>query len=157
MQPQITQVNISPGGMPKRPVLLARLTFACFDGDRQRNRTHHGGPGRAVCLYSEELYSLARADGIGISAGEIGENVTTKGLDLLTCRPGDQLSLGPEAIIELTETRTPCRQLNQWDQRLFNWLKGRSGWLARVIREGHVRPGDALALVPYRQPEGDQI
>ena len=50
MPATLAQVNVSPGGMPKSAVLVARVTFSGVEGDKQRNRKYHGGPDRAVCL-----------------------------------------------------------------------------------------------------------
>ena len=149
MGPSLVQINISPGGMPKRPIASARVTAAGVEGDRQIHLQVHGGPDRAVCLYSEELYQQFGEAGIPIRAGDIGENFTTCGLDLLALSPGDRLAVGA-CQIQLTRIRVPCKQLNQWHPDLFEQIQGRSGWLARVLVEGVVRPGDAITLLSPR-------
>jgi MOSC domain-containing protein YiiM len=142
----LAQLNISPGGMPKRPIDSARVTVAGVDGDWQKNRKYHGGPDRAICLYSEELYDFLREKGVDVSNGSVGENFTTRGLDLQRLAVGDRVRVG-ECIIELTKVRVPCRQLRMWDQDLPELIVGHSGWVAKVIQEGTVRAGDEVELV----------
>jgi len=139
----LLQLNVSSGGMPKTPVLLARVTRAGVEGDRQRNKKYHGGPDRAVCLYSEELYAWLNAQGVKVSPGDIGENFTTGGIDLLSLSIGDRLKVG-ECLIEITNVRVPCRNLNKWHPNLLTIIEGRSGWVAKAIEEGTVRPGDTI-------------
>ena len=139
----LVQVNVSNGGMPKLPILSARVTVAGVDGDWQKNRKYHGGPDRAICLYSEELYDYLRAKGVTAFNGMVGENFTTRGLDLQALAKGDQVRVG-ECVIELTEIRVPCRQLRKWDGDLPELIVGHSGWVAKVIREGMVRTGDEV-------------
>src|SRR5688500_7221527 len=102
MSATLVQLNVSPGGMPKLPVLQEMVTRQGIDGDRQRNRKYHGGQDRAICLYSLELYEWLRRQGIKVNAGEIGENFTTAGLDLQALSIGDRLRVGGCAI-EITD------------------------------------------------------
>ena len=143
----LAQLNVSPGGMPKLPVLFARVTAAGVEGDWQKNRKYHGGPDRAVCIYSEELYEFLRDKGVNVTSGQIGENFTTRGLDLQTLAKGDRLRVG-ECVIEITDVRVPCRQLRMWDQDLPELIVGHSGWVAKVVQEGIVRPGDGIEKLP---------
>lgn len=140
----LAQLNVSPGGMPKLPVLFARVTAAGVDGDKQRNKTVHGGPNRAVCVYSEELYGELRDAGVNVSAGNIGENFTTRGIDLRRLAKGDRLHVGAACVIEITDVRVPCRQLRMWDSELPELIAGRSGWVASVVVEGIVKAGDVI-------------
>ncbi len=133
--------------MPKLARAEARVTRDGVDGDWQLNRKYHGGCERAVCLFSAELYDwLRREYSIDLQPGCVGENFTTTGIDLQTLKPGDRLSVG-EVVIEITKVRVPCRSLNQWDPRLLDVIEGHSGWMARVVRAGVVRPGDPVAFV----------
>lgn len=154
MPATLAQLNVSPGGMPKLPVPAARVTFAGVAGDRQRNRKYHGGPGRAVCLYSEELYAQLRADGVAVTSGQIGENFTTRGLDLQSLAPGDRLRVGG-CVIEITAVRVPCAQLKKWDARLPKLIVGRSGWVAKVVEEGEVKVGDEIEALVTRAVGAD--
>jgi MOSC domain-containing protein YiiM len=91
MQGTLLQHNVSKGGMPKLPVLFARVTPTGVEGDRQRNKKYHGGPNRAVCVYSTELYDRLRSLGIDLQPGAVGENFTTTGIDLQRLSRGDRL------------------------------------------------------------------
>ena len=143
----LAQLNISPGGMPKLPIETARVTADGVEGDWQKNRKYHGGPDRAICLYSEELYDFLRGRGVNVSNGQIGENFTTRGLDLQALAKGDRLRVG-ECVIEITNVRVPCRQLRMWDQDLPELIVGHSGWVAKVVQEGSVRQGDVVQKLP---------
>lgn len=157
MQAILAQLNISPGGIPKTPVLFAHVSRDGVAGDWQRNRKHHGGPDRAVCLYSEELYAELRADGVDLVNGAVGENFTTRGLNLRHLAKGDRLRVGGECVIEITNVRTPCRTLAKWDATLPQLIEGRSGWVAKVIREGIVRPSDLIEVLPRRSSQRRNI
>jgi MOSC domain-containing protein YiiM len=99
-----------------------------------------------VCLFSEELYAWLREEHqIDLTNGAVGENFTTRGIDLMSLNQGDRLRVG-ECLIELTAVRAPCRNLNQWDGRLLSVIQGRSGWVGKVVEEGMVRPGDSIEV-----------
>jgi MOSC domain-containing protein YiiM len=150
MPATLAQVNISFGGMPKLPVLCARVTKAGVEGDRQKNRKVHGGPNRAVCVFSEELYDELRDAGIDLAGGSVGENFTTRGLDLRKLAKGDRLRVGADCVIELTDVRVPCFQLKKWDADLPELIVGRSGWVAKVVEEGVVKAGDEIEVLAKR-------
>jgi MOSC domain-containing protein YiiM len=142
----LTQINISQGGMPKLPIPEAQVTFNGVAGDRQRTPKIHGGPNRAICVYSEELYAWLGEQGIAVSPGQIGENFTTRGLDLSILHPGDRLRVG-RCIIEITKVRVPCNQLKKWDRNLPTVIVGRSGWMAKVIQQRIVQVGQPIEIV----------
>ncbi|CAN5604712.1 MOSC domain-containing protein [soil metagenome] len=145
---ELAQLNISPGGMPKLPIESARVTVDGVPGDWQTNRKHHGGPDRAICLFSHELYDWLRDDfAIDLKFGSVGENFTTRGIDLLALRPGDRLRIGESCTIEITDIRIPCGNLKRWDQRLLHVIQGKSGWVAKVVVEGDVKTGDAVEVI----------
>jgi MOSC domain-containing protein YiiM len=144
----LAQVNVSNGGMPKLPVLQARVAKEGLEGDWQKNRKYHGGPDRAVCIYSEELYEWLRETGVVVTNGQIGENFTTRDLDLQRLAQGDRLRVGGECVIEITKVRVPCHQLKKWDADLPELIVGRSGWVAKVVQEGVVKAGDAIEVLP---------
>lgn len=145
----LAQLNVSQGGMPKTPVASARVTAHGVEGDRQRNLKVHGGPDRAVCIYSEELYEELRDAGVDLPAlGVVGENFTTRGLDLRKLARGDHLRVGTGGcVVQITGVRTPCHQLKQWDPDLPELIVGRSGWVARVVFEGVVSAGDSIEVL----------
>lgn len=143
----LVQLNISPGGMPKRQVPSAMVTRDGVAGDWQKNRKYHGGPNRAICVYSEELYDWLREQGVEVRNGDVGENFTMRGLDLLKLAKGDRLRIGEHCIIQITDVRVPCSQLKKWDGDLPELIVGRSGWMAKVVHEGEVKAGDAIEVL----------
>src|SRR5262245_44265306 len=114
--------------MPKLPVAGPVLVTASgLAGDAQRNRKYHGGPDRAVCLFSIELYDYLRDKGIDLAPGSVGENFTTADLDLQRLAKGDRLRVG-HCTIQITDVRVPCHQLKIWDPDLPELIVGHSGW-----------------------------
>jgi MOSC domain-containing protein YiiM len=151
--PHIYQINVSDGGVPKHPVLEAVIATTGVVGDRQENLKFHGGPDRALCLYSQELIERLQDEGHAIEAGSSGENLTLSGLDWEKLKPGDQLQVGPEVQIEIMSYTTPCEKNARWfrdgDYKRVSHKKN-PGWsrlYAKVLREGLVRPGDAVTVM----------
>ena len=107
--PHVHQVSLSDGGVPKRAVPAAQVSVEGLTGDRQRNRKFHGGPDRAVCLYSLEIIEALRAEGHSIGPGSAGENLTIAGLDWARLKPGDRLNIGADLQLEVMSYTTPCR------------------------------------------------
>lgn len=148
----VTSLNRSLGGVPKQPVAEARVTRVGMEGDRQRNLKYHGGPDRALCLYSADLLTALRGEGHAALPGTLGENVTIAGVDWRLLRPGVRLRIGPIGI-EVTSFTMPCRNIAPVfaDRRSgrVSELK-HPGWsrvYARVLEEGLVRIGDAVVLL----------
>lgn len=159
---EIIQLNISKGGLPKRPVTAAssfcgRLGLA---GDEHAHPTIHGGPEKAILLIAVETLDELAARGYPVYPGAMGENLTTRGLDLRNLRVGDRLRAGT-ALIEITRPRDPCTQLDVYGPSLKHEIYddqvrlkdpdsprwGMSGLYAAVAEEGEVRAGDAIELV----------
>ena len=149
---RIEQLNVSAGGVPKRAVTEAVVNEFGLTRDRQRDRRHHGGPERAVCLWSAEVIDGLRADGHQISAGAAGENVTVRGLEWKKLVPGSRLHLGDQVVVEITSYASPCRIIAHcFRDGDFNRINqathpGRSRVYARVVRQGTMYPGDAVEL-----------
>ncbi len=150
--PHVHQINVSDGGVPKRPVFEAKIGKTGLEGDRQENVKFHGGPDRAVCLYSLELIERLQDEGHAIDAGLSGENLTLSGLDWELIAPGVRLSIGPEVELEVTSYTTPCSKNGEWfrdDDFSRISQKSNPGWsrvYAKVLLEGVVRPGDVVAV-----------
>jgi MOSC domain-containing protein YiiM len=151
MPATLVQLSTSPGGIPKTPILCAHVTRDGVPGDRQRNRKYHGGPDRAICLFSVELYDRLRSFGIDLAPGAVGENFTTQGLDLQSLGKGDRLKVG-SCTIEVTDVRVPCATLKKLDPDLPELIVGFSGWVCKVVEGGDVKPGDPVERVPHRTP-----
>ena len=122
-----------------------------LEGDRQRDLRYHGGPARAVCLYSLELIRALQAEGHPIAAGAIGENFTVAGIAWHQMLPGATLEVGAVGL-ELTAYAGPCSNLIPYfiDGKFTRVSqKAHPGWsrlYARVLREGTVQVGDAVRL-----------
>src|SRR4051812_12183071 len=110
---------------------------------------------RQVHLIHSELHEELRAAGFGVVAGQMGENVTTRGIDLLGLPNGARLHLGGEAVIEVTGLRNPCGQLNKIQPGLMKATLARNtegnlvrkaGVMAVVLAGGAVKPGDDIKL-----------
>lgn len=118
---------------------------------------------RQVHLIHAELFAEVAEHGFGVRPGELGENLTTRGIDLLSLPEGTVLHLGDEAVIELTGLRNPCQQINTFQSGLLKEVltKNPTGGLVRktgvmsvVLTGGVVRPGDpivaALPATPHQ-------
>ncbi|MFG2194012.1 MOSC domain-containing protein [Streptomyces sp. NPDC048639] len=110
---------------------------------------------RQVHLIHEELFSEVAAAGFAVSPGELGENVTTAGIDLLALPVGTLLRLGDAAVIEVTGLRNPCLQIDMFQDGLLKQVVGRdedggvvrkAGIMGIVVTGGEVRPGDSIAV-----------
>lgn len=150
----IVGVNVNPeGGVPKRAVPSARLTCDGVVGDRQLDLKHHGGPERAVSLYSAEHIAALAAEGHPIAPGTAGENLTIAGLEWSALRAGVRLRIGDAALLEITGPAPPCTTIaGSFAGGAFVRIseKVHPGWsrlYARVLREGDARVGDAVAIV----------
>ena len=138
--------------MPKRPVAECRVTVNGLAGDRQRDRRFHGGPKRAVCLYSLEVIHSLQAEGHPIGVGSAGENLTVSGVDWDAVTPGRRVRVGP-VLLELTNYAHPCRNLVPCFRdgdfvRISQKVHPASGRLyAKVLEEGVVRPGDPVEVL----------
>ena len=150
---RIVQISISPGGVPKLPVAAARITTDGVEGDAHRNRQHHGGPDRAVCLYSMEAIRALVAEGHVVGPGTLGENVTVEGVDWNTVEPGTRLLLGSGVLLEVTRYTSPCVNIKTaFVGGEFGRVsqKRHPGWsrvYTRVLREGAIRTGDPATVV----------
>ena len=148
----VVSLNRSLGGVPKHPVAEARVTRSGLEGDRQRNRRLHGGPDRALCLYSAELIAALRAEGHPIEPGSVGENVTIAGLDWRLLVPGARLAIG-DTEVELTSYTMPCKTIRHAfrdgrSNRISQLAHpGESRVYARVLREAVVRIGDPVEVL----------
>ena len=148
----VAQLNVSDGGVPKRPADQVMIDAAGVAGDGQRSRKHHGRPWQALCLWSTEVIDTFAAAAHPLHYGAAGENVTIRGLDWPNVRAGVRLRIG-EALAECTLFALPCRFNAQWFiGRDFNLMHHERGPVsriyARVLEPGAVRVGDAVVLEP---------
>jgi MOSC domain-containing protein YiiM len=144
-------INTSHGGVPKLPRSEASIAAEGVEGDRQRDRRYHGGPLRAVSLYSLERIRALQAEGHPVDVGTMGENLTIAGLDWDRVVPGARLSVG-EVELEITTAAAPCKTIagsfagGAFVRASQKVHPGWSRWYARVLRAGIARVGDPVAL-----------
>jgi MOSC domain-containing protein YiiM len=151
---RIVQINVSPGGVPKRAVPAARVTAQGLAGDGHRDAEHHGGPERALCLYSLEQIEALQAEGHAVEPGTLGENLTVAGLDWTAIGPEDCFELGEGVLIQITRFTSPCGNVRgaflDGDYSRIS-EKRHPGWsrlYARVLVGGEIRAGDAIVPIP---------
>jgi MOSC domain-containing protein YiiM len=150
---RIVQLSISNGGVPKRAVESVRVTPLGLEGDAHRDREHHGGPERAVCLFALEAIRALQAEGHPLVPGTLGENVTLEGLDWSAVQPGVRLRLGGEVLLEITRYTTPCFNIRpafidgDYSRVSQKRHPGRSRVYARVVETGTLRLGDSVQLL----------
>jgi MOSC domain-containing protein YiiM len=163
----VTAVSASPRhGFSKPNQSVVRLLAGLgVEGDahlgaavqhRSRVRRDPSAPNlRQVHLVHAELHDELAASGFAVGAGELGENITTRGLDLLGLPTGTLLRLGPAAVVEVTGLRNPCVQLDCFrpglmaatlDRSPDGELVRKAGVMAVVLTDGDVRPGDVIAV-----------
>ena len=116
---------------------------------------------RQVHLIHAELHDELNANGFNVSAGEMGENVTTRGVDILNLPVGTRLHLGKEAVVELTGLRNPCEQLDTFQDGLLKACVSKdadgniirkAGVMSIVLVGGEVFPGDLIQIEYPAQP-----
>jgi MOSC domain-containing protein YiiM len=125
---------------------------------KHRSRVKRGATApnlRQVHLIHAELHDELGRAGFTVTAGDMGENVTTRGLDLLGLPAGTRLHLGGTAVVEVTGLRNPCTQLDGFQPGLMAAVLGRdedgrvvrkAGTMAIVVSDGEIRPGDAIRV-----------
>lgn len=110
---------------------------------------------RQVHLLPLELLAELEAKGFGVVPGDLGENVTTEGIDLIRMPRGTRLRLGHEAEVEISGLRNPCAQIEAFQAGMLAEVVGknelgeierRAGVMAVVLKGGIVRPGDKIAI-----------
>ena len=147
------QINVSDGGVPKLPVPSVEVGFSGAAGDRQRNLKHHGGPDRALCLYSLERIMALQQEGHPIVPGAAGENLTLAGFDWDLLQPGMRLRIGARLEIETTSFTEPCRDIagsfvvGAFVRILQDRHPGWSRLYAKVLTPGEIAVGHEVVFV----------
>lgn len=160
MTGSIIQINISPGGIPKRSIPEAEVTPQGIRGDSWAHPQIHGGRNQALLLITTEGLDELTAQGYPVFAGALGENLTTAGLDRRLMRLGQRYRAGG-IVLEISKMRSPCATLDVYGpsikQAVYDaqvkagdvssprW--GLAGFYARVLRSGYLRPKDIIELI----------
>jgi MOSC domain-containing protein YiiM len=153
MTARIFQLNSSPGGVPKLPVREAEVTELGLVGDDHRFPDIHGGPDRALCLFSLERILELQGEGHPIFPGAVGENVTISGLDWESLTPGQRLALGNEVLIEITRYTSPCNTIEssfvdgKYQRISQKVYPGYSRVYARVLQPGRLTVGQTVRVL----------
>ena len=163
----VVAVGRSPGHTFGKPLQDRIRLLACLgvEGDAHLGKTvqHRSRVARdpaqpnlrQVHLVHAELHDQLRARGFDVGPGDIGENVTTRGIDLLALATGARLSIGAAAVVEVTGLRNPCRQLDRFQPGLMAAVLDRdedgelvrlAGVMAVVLAGGEVRAGDSIEV-----------
>jgi MOSC domain-containing protein YiiM len=110
---------------------------------------------RQVHLIHSELHDELKEAGFTVSVGQLGENVTTRGIDLLGLPTGTRLMIGESAVVEITGLRNPCVQIDRFQKGLMKAvlehddegnLVRKSGVMGIVLKGGEVKPGDTIKV-----------
>ena len=110
---------------------------------------------RQVHLIHAELFSELRGKGFVVQPADLGENITTDGIDLLALPTGTRLHLGASAVVEVTGLRNPCIQIDRFQKGLMaatldrdaaGDLVRKAGVMSIVISDGDIRPGDVIRV-----------
>jgi len=153
LRTSIFQINASQGGVPKLPVREAEVTELGLVGDVQKHTKVHGGPMRALCLYSLERILALQAEGHPIFPGSTGENLTLAGLDWDAVLPGARLRLGDTVEIEVTKYTEPCPKITgsfaggDISRMAQDKHPGWSRVYTRVLTPGRIVTGDKVTLI----------
>jgi len=128
-----------------------KLRGVNFEGDDQADRDAHGGPDKAVYAYAlEDQGWWAGKIGRPLAYGEVGENLTTEGIDVTNALVGERWEVGT-TMLEVSEPRIPCWRLGvrMGDPHFPRWFTkaGRPGAYLRIIAEGDIGTGDAIRVV----------
>jgi MOSC domain-containing protein YiiM len=149
----LVQISSSSGGVPKTPLLMAEVDAGGVVGDRQAERRHHGRPFQALSLWSDEVIAALQDEGHSVYPGAAGENLTVRGIDWTTIRPGVRLRIG-EVLAEISAFATPCVKNAQWfSDRDFRRIDhdvspGLARAYAWVLAGGSIKPGDDVIIEP---------
>jgi MOSC domain-containing protein YiiM len=173
MRPVVEAVQVSAGHTLKKPGApsVRLLVGLGVEGDahlgttvqhRSRVARNPDEPNlRQVHLIHAELHETLRDQGFHVNPGEMGENITTRGLDLLSLPTGTRLRLGGEAVVEVTGLRNPCAQLERVQEGLLAAVVDRdadgnlirkAGIMGIVLAGGEVRPADSIEVTLPPEP-----
>jgi MOSC domain-containing protein YiiM len=166
-QPRVASVSAHPEHSFSKPALpqislLAGLGVAgdahCGETVKHRSRVAQNPDQpnlRQVHLIHAELFDELSKKGFQVQPGDLGENVATRGIDLLRLPVGTKLKIGPEVVIELTGLRNPCAQIDNFQKGLLAAVLDRdaegnlvrkAGVMGVVFKGGEVRPGDVISV-----------
>ncbi len=131
------------------PLARARVTVEGLEGDEQ-GHSKHRKLSRALSLLDVEIIEQLKQEGYRVAPGVLGENLTIRGLHGRPLAPGMRLRFSSGVVIELTEARKPCFVLDAVHTDLKKTTIGRIGWMASVVTEGWLSPGENIEILPVQ-------
>ena len=151
----VASVNVSHGGVPKRPIPGGWVDRLGLEADaHEEPEPIHGGVGQAISIYSVESIDRVVADGHRAFPGAFGENLTLVGIELDELRIGDHLSIGAAGLVlELTARAEPCQTIAHWFvERRIARISSKvnpadARWYASVVSEGPMATGDPVKVL----------
>ena len=155
---RIYQISSGRGGVPKMSTPKAIINGLGIDGDFHNDLVNHGGPDRALCIYTLEQIQRLQREGHPIWPGSTGENITLEGVRLEDLTPGTHLQLGDEVELEVTSYAHPCQTIaDSFNDGNFTRISeklcpGQSRVYARVVRKGTIATGQPV-LVYHQDTE----
>jgi MOSC domain-containing protein YiiM len=158
---RLVQINVKAAtgeeaGLPKRSVPAAGVGPGGVEGDFNRYRHDQlaDDPNSAVSVMTSETIRALDREGWPVRAGDLGENLTTEGIDYASMGPGRRIRVG-EVEIEVTRACEPCTNLYRLPYvgiergpKFLKTMLDRRGWYAKVTKPGTVRVGDSVELLP---------
>lgn len=145
----LLSINISKGGIPKRPVPSLMVNKTGLEGDGH-NHDKHYRPAQAVCLQDMEALEDLKAKGYPLEPGTAGENLTVRGLHVNSLPIGTILKFSGGVQLELTRERPTCYVMDQIDPKLKEDADGCHGMYAKVLKEGRLTEGETIH--PQKRP-----
>ncbi|MCB9757064.1 MAG: MOSC domain-containing protein [Candidatus Omnitrophica bacterium] len=142
---RIVSINISDGGIPKRPIPFVELTVNGLVGDGH-NHEKHNSPIQAVCLQDIEKLQELNEVGYTLGPGDAGENLTVENLNVNSLPLGTQLKLSGGVVLEISKVRKPCYVMDAISPQLKTDALNRHGMYAKVIREGILKVGENITI-----------
>jgi MOSC domain-containing protein YiiM len=152
---RVASVNVSHGGVPKRPIPGGWVDRLGLEADaHEEPEPVHGGLNQAISIYSLESIARVAADGHAAFPGAFGENLDLLGIELDAMRAGDRLHIGDSGLVlELTARAEPCQTIAHWFvERRIARISSKvnpadARWYASVVSEGRMAPGDRVEVV----------
>ena len=130
-------------GTPKRAVTVAQaVAHAGLEGD-----AHAGALRRQVSLLAEESVDKMRRPGLSLDPGAFGENIDTRGVDLLSLAVGTRLRIGSRALFEVTQHGKVCHDRCAIYEAVGDCVMPREGIFVEVIEGGPISPGDEIVIL----------
>ncbi len=153
---RVEAIHTSPGGVPKNYAFVVNVLKDRIEGDDHDDNIHHGGPERAVCLFSSEIIGLLKEEGHPIFPGSTGENLTVSGLKWDEIVPGTRLWVG-SVLLEVSGYAAPCKTIRMsfldghFSRISHKLFPGWSRVYARVLIPGQIRT--AANVIIEARPE----